>query len=242
MEHCKKTIQIEAFIIFLVLFVFCKCVDVQADDINFNNVILYGLTEEEAEARLQSASIRYSSEEELKDSLFEQLLISDDWIAVGNNNKVVGVFNYAGELKYCIKFATTGMYSLYYDSNIDGLSIKIVRNDTYYTFDSNGHLMKIMDYRDNNTKGLLDSQQMDKNGNRYYLKSERQISSLFLKRSINVIKCGAEENVFLKSKYRFGFVFWTDYLLNFITICVVGIVIYMLVIRKNKLTNRKKKF
>lgn len=147
--------------------------------------------------------MRDSDLEALKEGLFTEILIADDWIAVGNKNNVIGVFDNSGELKYCIRFTTTGMYKLLYDINAGGLVIGISRNSTYYSFDINGNLYQITDYKDRYVDSFSDSLEQDMSGNYYFLKTKRLAKTLFLKQSTLVIKRGEGESLFLESDSQY---------------------------------------
>lgn len=203
MENCKKLIKVTYVIILFAIFSLSIKWISYAGNVKMENSIVKGIFEDEAKTRLSDIALRDSDLEALKEGLFTEILIADDWIAVGNKNNVIGVFDNSGELKYCIRFTTTGMYKLLYDINADGLVIGISRNNTYYSFDINGNLYQITDYTDRYVDSFSDSLEQDTSGNYYFLKTKRLAKTLFLKQSTLVIKRGEEESLFLESDSQY---------------------------------------
>lgn len=166
-----------------------------------DSILLIDIEAEDAQERMQHAAIRKSSLEVLQKDRFYRILVSNNWIAVGNKNNVVGVFDIKGDLLYCIRFTTTGDYYFFYNDTTDSLVIQIVRNNTYYVMDNEGSIIKMIDSQNKNVKNFKESLMTDTFDNEYYIKSHRDQSSLFLKKCSRVMKKGRSEAVFLESEY-----------------------------------------
>lgn len=204
MRYCKRITFVVYMIILVAVFSFHTTSISYADNVKMADPIIKGISEDEAKTRLADTALRYSDLKALKAGLFTELLITDDWIAVGNRNNVIGVFDNSGRLKYCIRFTTTGMYTLQYDAGADGLVVDISRNETYYSFDTKGELYQITDYKDGYIDSLSGSLRQDEAGYRYSLKTKRLAKSLFLKQRTLVIKSsGTGDMVFLESDHQY---------------------------------------
>ena len=141
MEHnCRLSKAISMGVLIIVIICFGGKNVYAQDDLT---ITLVDLTLEEAERKYLSVSPRLVKQEILECNPIEQLIVADNWIAVGTTKKVVGVFDLDGRYRYSIAFTTDGRYYMYYDEETDGLMILVAQSSVYFTFDKNGTLIQM---------------------------------------------------------------------------------------------------
>lgn len=207
-----KKLRLVAALLIMSIFL-ASPVDASANETD--NIIIKNITEEEAQKLLQSVSIRTCGINALKKLPIVELLVSDNWVAIGaqdviegKSENVVGVFDIKGNLKYALTFNTTGTHKLYYDNESDSLVLYVSRASTYYTFNSNGFLTSIEGY--DSKKGLKKENKnfVDSEGNEYFLSGGIGINKVFATDMTTVIRKDTDgyQEVFFQTDYSsFGF-------------------------------------
>lgn len=208
MEHGIRLVKEKLLlIIWLVMgILFIVPMEVKAEE----TVVFKNITGEEAKQVLKAINIRACDINKLKKLPIEELLVSDDWLAIGvqgviggKSENAVGVFDTKGNLKYAVTFDTTGTHGLIYDNESDSLVIYIPRANTYYTFNSNGALIQIEGF--DSKKGIkkTDAKFVDSEGNEYFLSSGIGIGKLFVTDKTIVIRKNTDGNqsVFFQTDY-----------------------------------------
>lgn len=180
-----------------------------------SEIVIEGMTEEDAERSLIATGLRKSDLNVLKRGEPTTLLVTPFWIAVGTENHVVGVFDVDGNLLYIIRFTTNGKYALYYDQRENGLVIEIYRNGEYYYLNEEGKLRKISS-RDCPQTGLEESHETDIRGNQYAIERESRIGDFYLYRYAQVIQRGNDDNVMIEFRY------YINMLRIYVLLCMLG--------------------
>lgn len=154
--------------------------------------------------------LRYCTEKEFAAMPLKDILVGKQWVALlsqdveaGQMKNVVGVYDTQGRFRYAVTFNTTGSCSLSCDNEKEYLTIQIIRNMTYCTFDCSGILINICS--ESPEKYLaIDNSLMDGNNNLYYLTAGNYLKD-FIFSSKTMVKCKDENGnigIFFKSNYK----------------------------------------
>lgn len=138
-----------------------------------NTVTLINLSEEEARKNFLLVVPRIVRETLLEKKLVEQLLVTEKWIAIGTENKMVGVYNTDGSYKYSIAFTIDGLYYISYNKENDWLTVYVAKVGTYFSFDDKGQLIQ-MEGRKRTLK-LFIPELVDADGSEYYLSTGNKL-------------------------------------------------------------------
>ena len=136
MGHDSKIMKVIVIFIIGLSFLAYSSKKVYAD--SQNTITLVNLTEEEARKKYILVAPRMVRKELLEKKLIEQIIVSEDWIAIGTESKVVGVFDTNGCYKYSIAFSADGIYYISYDEAKECLTVFIANGGTYFSFNEKG--------------------------------------------------------------------------------------------------------
>ncbi len=134
-----------------------------------NTVTLINLSEEEARKNFLLVVPRIVRETLLEKKLVEQLLVTEKWIAIGTENKMVGVYNTDGSYKYSIAFTIDGLYYISYNKEMDCLTVYVAKANTYFSFDDKGQLIQMEEKNSKKPLNVFIPEPVDANGCEYYL-------------------------------------------------------------------------
>lgn len=189
MEHGARRVRLLFIISIIFTIIFFQNNVVYADESRLPSIELINLSQEDAERRYLNVVPRRVGQDIMKNIPLQQILVSDNWIAVGNDEMVIGVFSLTGEFKYSIAFSAEGLYRLYYNVENDGLIIFIGQNNNYYTYNSFGELIQ-MEGLDLERGGYekYKPDNVDAEGNRYYLSTGNKLLDFISRAYPKIIK------------------------------------------------------
>lgn len=195
---------------------------------------LKNLTEEEVKTIMHSVTLRVSDVDALKQLPLRELVVADDWVAVGGQNQsagtysnVVGILDLQGNVEQVFAFNTSGGYQLYVDEKRQNLVLYIARSGIYCTIDRDGTLRQV----EGDTPAAAERYRKqgknftDQDGNAYYLSAGSKGKDLVFPNKTAVMKrtgAGAEE-VFFETDYSQGR--WAMTIVPFLI--MIGIVLFL---------------
>lgn len=154
--------------------------------------------------------LRYCTEKEFEKMPLKDILVGNQWIALlfqnveaGRMENVVGVYDTQGIFRYAVTFSTTGSCSLASDIEKEYLTIQIIRNMTYCTFDCSGTLINICSESPEGYQ-VVDNSLNDGNDNLYYLTAGNDLKDFFFSSKTIVKRKDKNGNIeiFFKSDYK----------------------------------------